>query len=379
MRRSIRCLVIGVAAWTCWSLPLSSQATAVIQYSVRTDAQIAGILSDRSQGASVAFAAASENGLVTLRIDLDQQTITVRKRANELHIASSLNRGGVISTLSEGEKDALRRAVAAMDAELPETSLESEVACMLRQFGAWPATMPLLVSRDQLKTTVGSISIANRDIDQARAEALARDLPDLPAEPIPAPAITSYCNVIGRAKAACYPTSLSPYREKCVSTLVGGLQCQGRCGTLCNGLCSGQRYTADCLNHDKCTQILGLNHSFCNFIFSRAFDDCFSAATCTDSPGVWTMRVTWKGSAPKNVTINVFPTPAKTFKDSAGGLGKWTVTGAVMKLNYSNGCKPVFTGKLNTNRTGLASGTMKCSVGTMAGTWTAAKTGKILP
>ncbi len=79
-----------------------------------------------------------------------------------------------------------------------------------------------------------------------------------------------------------------------MSTLVGGLQCQGRCGTLCNGLCSGQRYTADCLNHDKCGQLLGANHSFCNFILSRAFDDCFSAATCTDSPGVWTMRTTWK-------------------------------------------------------------------------------------
>jgi hypothetical protein len=367
-----------IAAWASWSLPLDSQATAVIQYSVRTDAQLAGILSDRSQGAPVAFSATSENGLVTLQINLDEQTITVRKRANELYIGSSRNRGGVIATLSESEKDALRRAVAAMDGELPETTFETEVACMLRQFSAWPDTMPLLVSRDHLKTTVGTVSVANKDIDAARREALARDIPEGATEPLPAPAIVSYCNVIGRAKAACYPTSVSPYREKCVTTLVGGLKCQGRCGTLCNGLCSGQRYTADCLNHDKCTELLGLNHANCNFIFSRAFDDCFGAASCTDTPGVWTLKTTWKGSAPKTVTLNILPTAAKTFTDSARGAGKWSVTGATLKLTYSNGCKPVFTGKLNANRTGLAAGTMKCTVGKLAGTWSATKTNGIL-
>ena len=347
-------------------------------YSAQTDTQIAGVLSDRSGGAYVAFSALNENGLVTLRIDLDRQSITLRKRANELHIASSLNRGRTFSTFQEDEKEAIRQAVAIMDDD-PQGSFHTEIACMMRQFGGWPAGMPLMVSKDHLKTTVGDVSVANKDIEQARQEALARDLPEIPGDSSPAPAIVSLCNFIGRAKAACYPTSLSPYKEKCVSSVVGGLKCKGRCGTLCNGLCSGQRYTADCLNHDRCTEVLGLNHSFCNFILSRAFDDCFSAATCTDSPGVWTLKSTYKGAKATTVKLNVYPTPAKTFTDGAGGKGKWIVTGTTMKLTYSNGCKPVFTGKLNTARTGLVSGTMKCTVGAKAGVWSAAKTNNILP
>ncbi len=170
MRRSIRGLVIAVAAWACWSLPLSSQATAVIQYSDRTDMSVAGVLSDPSAGVGVAFAASNEDGLITLRLDLDQQFVTVRKRPNELHIASSLNRGRDFSTLSESEKDAIRRAVVVMDADPTASTFESEIACMLRQFSGWPSGMPLMVSKDQLKTTVGNVSVANKDIERARTE-----------------------------------------------------------------------------------------------------------------------------------------------------------------------------------------------------------------
>ena len=379
MSRRIRCVVAAIVACVCWSMPLRSQATAVIRYSARTDTQIAGVLSDRTSGAYVAFVASTEDELTTLRIDLDRQSITLRKTANELHITSSLNRGREFSTLSESEKEALRQAVDIMDEDLQTNEFQTEIACLMRQFSGWPSGMPLLVSKDHLKTTVGHDSVANKDIDQAHQEAMARDISDGPPEPIPAPAIVSLCNVIGRAKAACYPISLSPYREKCVSTLVGGLNCRGRCGTLCNGLCSGQRYTVDCLSHDQCTLVWGLNHPLCNFLFSRVFDDCFRAANCTDSPGVWTLVSTWKGGKKTSTTLNVFPTPTKKLTDNKGGRGTWTVTGAIMKLTYSNGCKPVYTGRLNANGTGLASGTMKCTVGTTAGTWTAIKTNRILP
>lgn len=219
MRRSIRAAVTVVVAWACWSLPLISQATAVIQYSAQTDTQIAGVLSDRSGDAYVAFSALNENGLVTLRIDLDRQSIMLRKRANELHIASSLNRGRTFSTLQQDEKDAIRRAVAIMD-DNPQGSFHTEIACMMRQFGGWPAGMPLMVSKDHLKTTVGDVSVANKDIEQARQEALARDLPGIPGDSLPAPAIVSLCNFIGRASRLLSDQPLSLQGE--VRQLAGG-------------------------------------------------------------------------------------------------------------------------------------------------------------
>ena len=90
-----------------------------------------------------------------------------------------------------------------------------------------------------LKTTVGDVSVANKDIEQARQEALARDLPGNPGRFTPGAGHRQLVQLHRPGvKAACYPTSLSPYKEKCVSSLVGGLKCKGRCGTICNGLCS---------------------------------------------------------------------------------------------------------------------------------------------
>ena len=380
MGRSFRFVATALVAWSCWSLPLSTQARAVVQYSARTDTHIPGILSDRSNGVSLSFSAANEGGLTTLQIDLDRQSITLRKRANELHISSSLNRGREFATLSEGEKQVIRDAVAIIDEDVQDTNgFYTEVACMMRQFGGWPSSMPLLVSKDHLQTTVGDVSVANKDIETARRQAMARAFPDGPPQPPVAAAIVSFCNVIGRARSACYPTSLIPYREKCENVLVGGLVCRGRCGTTCNGLCKDQRYTLDWFNHDRCADVWGLTHRYCNFIFPAAFDDCTKAPTCTDSPGVWTLRYTWKGFRPGTARWNVFPTPGKTFRDNFGGSGKWAVAGATMKLGYSNGCKPVYTGTLNTARTGLVSGTMRCLSGSGSGTWSATKTNGILP
>src|SRR3990170_2919616 len=122
MGRSFRFVATALVAWSCWSLPLSTQARAVVQYSARTDTHIAGILSDRSNGVSLSFSAANEGGLTTLQIDLDRQSITLRKRANELHISSSLNRGREFATLSEGEKQVIRDAVAIIDEDVQDTN-----------------------------------------------------------------------------------------------------------------------------------------------------------------------------------------------------------------------------------------------------------------
>ena len=204
---------------------------------------------------------------------------------------------------------------------------------------------------------------------------MARDLPDGPPEPKPAPAIVSLCNVIGRARAACYPTSLQSVPGKM-------RQHAGRRPELPGPMRHAvQRAVLGAAIHRRLPQprsmhpVWGLNHSFCNFILSRAFDDCFSAASCTDSPGVWTMESTWKGGRPTTRHAERLSNARQeTHRQRTAGRGKWTRHGRDMKLTYSNGCKPVYTGRLNTNRTGLVSGTMKCTVGTNAGTWSAIKT-----
>lgn len=109
--RVVVVMLVGVAYW---SMPLGSQAQASVQYSVRSETQLAGVLVDPVNNRPVYFSAASEDGVLTVRVDLVGQSVTVRTGQGELHYDSSRNRPGQFSTLSDGERLILRRLVALM-------------------------------------------------------------------------------------------------------------------------------------------------------------------------------------------------------------------------------------------------------------------------
>jgi hypothetical protein len=239
--------------------------------------------------------------------------------------------------------------------------------------------MPLSVSVDSVMKTVGDVSVPMEEIQEARHRAmddLGVQFPTGEAGIAVTKAITSLCSQIGKRRAACYPTSLVPYREKCEAVLLGGTTCRGRCGTTCNGLCSQQRYTQDCHSHDRCADVYGINHRYCNFIFNSAFDDCAAAPDCVDLPGVWRLNFTWAGAQPGSSALNV--NSNRKFTSGDGAVGTWSATDTNAKFTISNGCKPVYTGTLTGNRL-TASGSMRCTTRNLSGTWSASKTNGILP
>ena len=140
-----------------------------------------------------------------------------------------------------------------------------------------------------LKTTVGRRQRRQQRYRTSRAmEALASDLPGIPGDRDSRrrPSSPVQLHRPGVKPPAIRPASL-PTRTKCVSSLVGGLKCKA---TLRHHL---QRTVLGPAVHRRLPEPRSvhrsrgrLNHSFCNFILSRAFDDCVSAAACTDSPGV---------------------------------------------------------------------------------------------
>jgi len=104
-----------------------------------------------------------------------------------------------------------------------------------------------------------------------------------------------------------------------------------------------------------------------------------------DIPGKWSLTYDWgcTGSLSK-YALYIYPN--HNFKSADGGYGTWTETGSTVKLIYSNGCKPKYTGTFSNGRLNLE-GTMKCTPGQMKlttggvgnGCWNAVKTNEPLP
>ena len=378
MRWKLRFVVAIAAAVGCMSVPLPGLGQDRAESSLRSETSLTGVFFDPLHAQPVLYDASTENGVLTLRLDLDAQSVTLRSGQGELHVSSSNNTAAGFSTLSDEEREILRHLATYLDQELKTRSvLDTSAICMIRNLGAWPPEMPLSVSVDSVSTTVGEISVPMEEIQQARREAM-NELLALPGseEGLPTEAYTSLCNQIGKTRRACYPTSLKPYKEKCESVLLGGTTCRGRCGTTCSGLCSKQRYTQDCHSHDRCADVYGIAHRYCNFIFPPTFDDCTFAPSCVDLPGVWTLNYHWDGTEPGISAFNIYPN--KDFTTAHADTGTWKGTATSASLTFETGCKPVYTGTLSSNRQTM-SGTMKCRTQSYSGTWSATKTNTILP
>lgn len=372
-------IAVLAAAVSCLSIASPGQGQEGVQYSLRSETGLAGAFLDSQDKRPVRFDASAEGGMLTLRLDLYGQTVTLRRGQGEFHVDSSNNTARGFSTLSDEERQVLRRLAASLDQGLEsQSAFDASVICMIRSLGSWPADMPLSVSIDPVMRTVGDVSVPMEEIREARRQAMDDLRVQLPGDEvgISEKAITSFCSNIGKARTACYPTSLIPYREKCENVLVGGTTCRGRCGTTCSGLCTQQRYTQDCHSHDRCADVYGIAHRYCNFIFGPTFDDCARAADCVDLPGVWTLNFTWAGAQPGSTSLNV--DAKRTFKTGDGAAGTWSATDTSAKLTFSNGCKPIYTGTLSANRL-TASGTMRCTTRSDSGTWRASKTNGIVP
>lgn len=375
--RKLRSAIAILASASFLSIPSLSQGQE--GFALRSKTGLAGTFFDPLQKQPMWFDASAENGVVTLRLDLHVQSLTLRHGQGEFHLDSSNNTARGFSTLSDEERGGLRRLAAYLDRELePKSALDASIICMIRNLSAWPPEMPLFVSIDPAMQTVGEVSVSIEEIREARRQAMDALSAQLPSGEvgITANSITTFCSRIGRAQKACYPTSLKPYKEKCENVLVGGTTCRGRCGTTCSGLCSQQRYTQDCHSHDRCADVHGITHRYCNFIFPPTFDDCAAAPDCVDFPGVWTITFKWTGSASATTSLKI--DPKRTFTADDGAAGTWSATDTTAKLTISGGCKPVYTGTLS-NRRLTASGTMKCTTRDQSGTWSASKTNGILP
>lgn len=379
MSHKTRFVITILAVVSCLSISSPGRGQEAIGYSLRTETELAGAFLDPVHKRSVWFDASAEDGVLTLRLDLYEQSVTLRQGRGELHVDSSNNAAQRFSTLSEEEREILRRLASSLEQELESgTTLDSSVLCMVRNLSSWPADMPLFVSVDAAMKTVGEVSISIEEIREARQRALddlRGESPHIETEVSPKD-IVSLCNRIGRARRACYPTRLKPYTEKCENVLVGGTSCRGRCGTTCNGLCTQQRYTQDCHSHDRCADVHGISHRYCNFIFPSAFDDCAAAPDCVDLPGVWSITFKWTGFEPGTTSMNVDPNREFTSED--GAQGTWKATDKKATFTVSTGCRPIYTGALSRNRL-TASGTMRCRTQDASGTWSASKTDEILP
>jgi hypothetical protein len=243
---------------------------------------------------------------------------------------------------------------------------------MLQRFSEWPSDMPLFVYKDSVRIVVGDLDLDRREWEEARRQALAEAFPQEAPEIEADKGFVTLCSKIGTKQYACYPISLIPLKMKCEKALVGGTVCRGRCGTLCKGLCSGTKYTNDCFDHDRCADVYGLTHRYCNFIFADCTDDCTSAPNCIDVPGVWTITYKFTGipgqySMPLNLYAN------HTLK--VGSVtGHWTVSGITLTLKFeTGGFNYTFTGKLTDTRLRVFGGTMRGG-GYALGTWFASKT-----
>ncbi|MBI2840607.1 MAG: hypothetical protein HYX75_20010 [Acidobacteria bacterium] len=381
MTRLFRRLVIALAAVSPLCVPLSSEAESVLDFSIRNENRLAmTMLSDAFSDSEVTFSASQENGVTEIQIDLDGQSIYVRRSQGELYIHSSKNTDRTFSTLSEDEKVVLGTMAGLMEESLDQDNrFYAATVCVMMHFADWPSEMPLMVSLDPVQLRMGDLRLDREEMKEARRQALAKADAQQEEAPGRSAGWVSLCDVIGTMQTACYPTSLIPYIEKCDTKLVGGKQCRARCGTTCSGLCPGFKYTQDCFNHDRCVVVYSMTNRKCNAIFAFAFDDCISAPNCRNHfAGVWDVDVVYDNGESGTGTWYVYPDG--TFADNVGAAGSWTRVADAIEFDYatSPGCRPVYTGFLGDTTLELG-GWMECREWPRTGDWWASKRGLPLP
>jgi hypothetical protein len=360
-------------------LGISGQSYASLHLSSESANSLSGYMQDPAGGSRVLFWAAYENSRLTIRVQFIDYTLELIKGDKELYVTAD-SEDRLSRSISTSEKGSLDKLANHMHSQFMDDSpFHTGLECLLRFLASWPPGMPINVAMNSSTITVGKETISREIVDLAREQALLgnMDLYQQEAASLDTPVLeseawTSLCSKIGKISTACYPTSLIPPRVKCDQVLVGGTTCRGRCGTGCTGLCSKNRYTVECFNHDRCAGVYWLAHRYCNFIFLVCSDDCVSATDCKDVPGVWRGTFDWgcNGGAGNALW---YINPAGTFKDNYGTGGTWTMSGSTVLLKYSSGCKPTYTGTISSGRLNL-SGSMRCTVGSASGCWSAYKT-----
>ena len=120
------------------------------------------------------------------------------------------------------------------------------------------------------------------------------------------------------------------------------------------------------------------------FLFVSGILELNHAASSIDIPGKWSLTYDWDCDGSTH-QYALYMYPNHTFKTSDGGYGKWAQTGDSVKLIFTNGCKPKYTGSLSSGGINME-GTMTCTPGQMnktggagQGCWNAYKTDEPLP
>ena len=329
------------------------------------------------------FGADIQNDALSIRIQFDDYVLALVKGDEYLRVTGDFRRGYTRS-IAKSEKAAVGKLAALLESRFTnDAPFHRRLVCLLNFLASWPAGMPLNAAMDSSTITIGEKTVSREIIDRTRERALLENMDssqqttclDAQSGSQHAEDINSICGKIGYKRTACYPNPF--FETKCERVLVGGKTCSGRCGTGCRGLCNGTKYTQDCLNHDRCTQIYGLTSYNCDSIFLACADDCSDAKDCIDIPGVWILEYDWYCDGTTSTT-KLYIYPNRTFNTADGYYGKWAKSGTTVSLKFSNGSQPVYTGKLSGGRRVLE-GTMKSTTKTKDGCWTAKKTNNVLP
>lgn len=382
MAQSICCGLLALVL----ILGIPGEGRAGLQVSLESENSLGGYLEEADGGQSpVPFRADRQGETLSIGVQFEDYSLSLIRGDRDLRVTADFRKGSPRS-ISENEKWFLNKLATELSSRTKrDNPFHARIVCVLRFLASWPAGMPLNVAMDSSTITIGEETVSREIMDQVRERSILETLA-LSEGPACADAQrgvqrtedwTSLCDTIGNIAAACYPTSLWPPASNCESVLVGGRTCRGRCGTTCAGLCTGTRYTQDCLNHDRCVEVYGMTHKFCNFIFPACSDDCADAENCVDILGTWKLTHDWNCDGP-NGTTRLYIYPDHTFKSGAVGHGKWAKSGRSVVLKYSNGCRATYTGTLGFGRLDLA-GTMKCATSARNGCWQATKTNVPLP
>ena len=323
--------------------------TAII-FSSQSEDSVSGTFRDNTKKKTYAeFSAKMEDDVITIVVGLSRKSVTLVKAPNKVSVASSSSEGAA-ETLLEDEKLIIDELATRLEKRFKNAKpLHTRLVCLLRHLASWPTGMPLSVSMDPSAITIEGESISREEIDEVRYQSILRNLEwTSGSESQPAvDDIVSLCSRIGRRAEACYPVSLKPLKAKCEWVPVGGTDCLGRCGGLCSSLCTGYRYTYDCLNHDRCGEVYGLLDKKCQFIFPFCFDDCDNAPECQHIPGVWSLErdLGCDNVATERLTLLIYPN--HTLTTSTGHTGTWKMADKVVKMWFSQGWKPVYRGRIS--------------------------------
>jgi hypothetical protein len=266
-------------------------------------------------------------------LNINGKKILIQNSAdNELYVKGQDQSGSIVN-LENQDYAAIQQALknlGKLHKGNNANELHEAVGLALSLLASWPQAMPLLIWQDD-KQNISALDANSVILEDKKIKSSAKKtrinkvvlqhpdehlkLPEiLPLQPMALPqaaptpeasaaAVTaqalgasssdssiSLCSKMGTTMTASYPlisTSFLPPFVKVVGTekysaIVGGVQCLARCGGGCVDSVVGvsgfgkNAYSQDCLDHDMCVTKRG-NASYCNFIFSDAANDFFSA------------------------------------------------------------------------------------------------------